>query len=301
MNRRLCVSLAILVIAILIQVPVPAEDDAVAADAVTLKVLTWNIQMLPTVLGTFDNRLDKMQAERTPWIIEFLNQCDYDIVCLQEVLDPAIQKLLEEGLKSVYPYEVPPQYAADGRAFSNGVLFMSRVPITYVAHVVFDDLTRIEMFTSKGCCLIEGEKEGHKFQLGATHFPTGKQITKDKAVVSIAEKLLQPNRRDGVPLILAGDFNTSKGSPEYDELLKLTGTADFPIDDPRPYSSDSQNSWKTDKPGKRALIDHVLLDPRGTATAFLRITIQRAKREHEGKTIDLADHYGVAAEIALRH
>lgn len=276
-----------------------AQDAEPASDAVTLKVLTWNIQMLPTVLDALDKRLDKMQAERAPWIIEFLNQCDYDIVCLQEVLDPAIQKQLEEGLKAAYPYEVPPQYAADGRAFSNGVLFMSRVPIKYVAHVVFDDLTRIEIFTSKGCCLIEGEKDGYAFQLGGTHFPTGKQVTKDKAVVSIAEELLQPNRRDGIPLILAGDFNTSKGSPEYDELLKLTGTADFSIDDPRPYSSDSQNSWKTDKPRKLNLIDHILLDPCGTATAFSRITIQRARREHEGKTIDLADHYGVAAEIAF--
>lgn len=277
-----------------------AQPDSAAAGAGTaLKVLTWNIQMLPAAFSQMDRRLDKMQAERAPWIIDHLNQSDYDVVCLQEVLDVAMQRKLEAGLKEQYPYEVPPQYAADGRAFSNGVLIMSRVPIRYVAHVVFDDLSRIEVFTSKGCCLVEGEKDGVPFQLAGTHFPTGRQAIKDKAVAAIAERLLAPHRRPGVPQILLGDFNTDKGSPEYDALLRLTETADFPVDDPRPYSSDSRNSWKTGKPNKLNLIDHVLLNPCGTASAFMRVTIQRPTREYEGRTIDLADHYGVAAELTL--
>ncbi|HNR30311.1 MAG TPA: alpha/beta fold hydrolase [Candidatus Hydrogenedentes bacterium] len=280
--------------------PLPAKAETAPPPETVLKVLTWNIQMLPATFGAIDPRLDKMQAIRAPWIIEYLNQSDYDVLCLQEVLDTAILDQLEAGLKTVFPHVVPPQYAADGRAFSNGVLFMSRVPIRYVAHVVFEDLSRIEMFTSKGCCLVEGEKDGIPFLLAGTHFPTGKQAIKDKAVTAIAERLLGPHRREGVPVILAGDFNTAKGSQEYGELLRITETTDFPVDDPRPYSSDSRNSWKTDKPRKLSLIDHVLLDPRGTATAFSRIAIQRPTREYEGRTIDLADHYGVIGEFVLR-
>lgn len=295
MNNRTMLVTAVL--AWLCCAAVPAQEPAPDA-GVELKVLTWNIQMLPTLLASFDDRLSKMQAQRVPWVIEHLNQCDYDILCLQEVMDPAAQKALEEGLKAEYPYTVPPQFA-EGRAFSNGVLFMSRVPIHYVAHVVFDDLTRIELFTSKGCCLIEGEKGGVTFQLAGTHFPTGKQVTKDKAVVSICEKLLLPNRRPGVPQFLAGDFNTRRGSPEYDVLLRSAGMTDAPVDDPRPFSSDSQNSWKKGK-SKGALIDYVLINAGGTTSAITRLTIQRPTREFEGETVDLADHYGVIAHIVLK-
>ena len=45
-------------------------------------------------------------------------------------------------------------------------------------------------------------------------------------------------------------------------------------------------------------IDHVLLNPHGTHHDHAADRAARAQ-EHEGKTIDLADHYGVVAEILL--
>jgi hypothetical protein len=44
----------------------------------------------------------------------------------------------------------------------------------------------------------------------------------------------------------------------------------------------------------------VLLNPRGTGTAIVRQTIQRVRKEYEGKSIDLSDHYGLVAEILLK-
>jgi hypothetical protein len=55
-----------------------------AAKKSNLKVLTWNIQMLPT-FGFLSQDLQKGQALRAPWIIEYLNQQDYDIIALEEV------------------------------------------------------------------------------------------------------------------------------------------------------------------------------------------------------------------------
>jgi len=111
-----------------------------------------------------------------------------------------------------------------------------------------------------------------------------------------------------MPQFLIGDMNTKPGTDQFRILRKTTEMQDFPIDDERPYTCDSNNSWN---PGKKdpSKPGHVLLNPRGparkpcargTGTTIMRQTIQRARKEHEGKTIDLSDHYGVVAEILLK-
>ncbi len=267
---------------------------------VKLTVLTWNIQMLPALLDRFSSDLRKKQNERAPWIVDYLNAQDYDVICFQEVFDQNALAVLKEGLKGKYPYAVDPQYASPWRALGNGVLFVSRAPIRYVNHVTYPGLERVEWWTSKGCCLIEGVKDGFRFQMAGTHFPTGKQRIKDAALAAIHDRLL-PLCKDRVPLIVLGDFNTRKGSSEYETLLKTLEVQDSSIDDLRPYTSDSINSWKSGKTGRGpALIDHVLLDAHGTATVFDRASIQRATHEYQGAPMDLSDHYGLVAEILLR-
>ena len=264
----------------------------------SLSILTWNIQLLPDMQG-LSKDLDKMQAERLPWIIEFLNKQDYDVLCLQEVFDPLLSPKLIEGLKARYPHVVMPQFHPEGRLFSNGVLFMSRVPIKYIAHITFTGLEDEEAVTSKGCCLIEGEKDGVRFQLAGTHYPTGKQVVKDQCTRDIQEKLLAPNSRKGIPQFLAGDLNTANTQPEFKNLMQLLGVAEFPINDPRPYTVDNDNSWRTSK--KPQHIDHILLNPNGTSSTVTSQTINRPRREFNGKTIDLADHYGVVAHATIQN
>ncbi len=264
-----------------------------------LKVLTWNVQFLPAFLAAFSEHLQKLQSERAPWIAEYLNGLDYDVICFQEAFDNKAVAALIDGLKQKYPYVVFPQYASQWRALSNGVLFMSRAPIRYVDHVTYPGLSRIEWWTSKGCCLIEGIKDGIRFQMAGTHFPTGRQSGKDASVAAICSRIL-PHREAGVAFIALGDFNTRKGSPEYEELLKALNVRDFPIDDPRPFTSDPENTWKKGRARGPSLIDHVLLDPNGSGTEFARRFVQRATHEYQGAKMDLSDHYGLAAEIVLK-
>jgi hypothetical protein len=44
-----------------------------------------------------------------PWIIEYLNKQDYDIVALEEVTDRKITEDLKRGLIERYPYIVAPR------------------------------------------------------------------------------------------------------------------------------------------------------------------------------------------------
>lgn len=278
----------------------PAAVTARAEGGTRLKLLTWNIQMLPSLFGGRIEKLDKMQHLRAGWIVEYLKQQDYDVVCLQEAFDPRCVKILVDGLKDTYPHIVVPRYGGHFWQQSSGVMFLARVPIRHVAHVVYPTGERIERFAAKGATLIEGSKDGVVFQIAGTHFQTGKERFKRQDAQTAARDLLQPNRRDRVPQFFVGDFNIRKDTPEYEVLMRETGMVEFPIDDPRPYTSDATNSWKRGTQ-KQSQIDHVLLDARGTKTTVTRQQIQRARREHRGDTIDLADHYGVIAEVTVEN
>jgi endonuclease/exonuclease/phosphatase family metal-dependent hydrolase len=305
----LAVSAAFLFWAIYASRPVCLEDhvtpeqktvQAAAQTQTSLKILTWNIQMLPAMFGTWVAKLDKMQHLRASWIVDYLKQQDYDVVCLQEAFDPQSVKLLVDGLTPVYPYVVLPRYGGHIWQQSSGVLFLSRVPIKHDAHVVFSAGAGVERFAAKGCTLVEGIKDGLSFQVAGTHFQTGRDSFKLADSRMAAEDILKAHRRDKVPQFFVGDFNIKKDSPQYVQLLKDTGMVEFPIDDPRPYTSDSNNSWKTGKQ-KLVHIDHILLDPQGTQATITVQHIQRAKHEYNGKPIDLSDHYGIIAEALLRN
>ena len=290
------------------------EAHRVAAEPtgakVNLKILTWNIQMLPTAFDRFSESLQREQKLRAPWIIEYLNGQDYDIVVLQEVIDPAITESLKQGIKERYPYIVAPESKMRIAGASGGILFASKIPLRYITHVVYKNVAGIDALAEKGCTLVEGEKDGVRFQIAGTHLQAGHQDMKDKEYVELADGIIKPYRKEGMPQFLIGDMNTKRGggflpssrrpgTDKFQILLKTTEMQDFPIDDERPYTCDSNNSWN---PGKKdpSKPDHVLLNPRGTGTTIMRQTIQRARKEHEGKTIDLSDHYGVVAEILLR-
>ena len=63
----------------------PIELKAVEND--TIKIVSWNIKMVPKVLGLLTKSARKKQKERTPRIIQYLNNSNFDIVILQELFD----------------------------------------------------------------------------------------------------------------------------------------------------------------------------------------------------------------------
>lgn len=281
----------------------PAPPQTAAKPETTLNVLTYNIQMLPALFGTWVDPLDKMQHTRTAWIADYLKQQDYDVVCLQEAFDPRCVKEIVDGVAPVYPYVVLPRYGIHRWQQSNGILFVSRVPIKAVGNVIFPRGERIERYAAKGCTLVEGVKDGLSFQIAGTHFQTGDGRFRLADSKVSAEDLLKPHRRDRTPQFFIGDFNIRKdtdASSNYAQLLKDSEMRDFPIDDPRPYTVDPNNSWKKGKQ-KPGHIDHILLDPRGTETTVKVQHIERPVQEYLGKKIDLSDHYGVSAEILLKN
>ncbi|HOX38221.1 MAG TPA: endonuclease/exonuclease/phosphatase family protein [Candidatus Brocadiia bacterium] len=288
-------------------VAVPAETapagpaapiETAAAKKANLKLLAWNVQLLPTTLSRFAKSLQKQQELRAPWIVEYLNAQDYDVVVLQEVIDKRATEKIKEGLKASYPYIIAPVPEKGVAGASGGNLIASRIPMKYVAHIVFENVAGVDRIATKGCVIAEGEKDGVIFQIVGTHLQAGHQEEKDKQYVEMGDKVIKPHRRDAVPQILAGDFNTDEGTDKFEMLLGATGMRAYPMTDPRPFTIDPENSWS--RPGKRlGRPDHIFLNPCGTGSTIIGQTVQRARREHEGKIMDLSDHYGLIAEIVL--
>jgi endonuclease/exonuclease/phosphatase family metal-dependent hydrolase len=276
-----------------------SAGEARAGAKGNLRILTWNIQMLPTALDRFSKSLQCGQKLRAPWVIEYLSQQDYDVVVLQEVVDPAITTALKEGLKARYPHLVAAPSKMGIAGASGGILFASRIPLRYVTHVVYKHVGGVDALAEKGCTLVEAEIDGVRFQIAGTHLQAGHQDLKEKEYAELYEGIIKPYRKEGVPQILAGDFNTQPGTDKFELLLKTTEMQAYSINDDQPYTIDSKNSWKSGKT-RSGKPDHILLNPRGTGTTIVRQAVQRARREHEGRTIDLADHYGLIAEIAIR-
>ncbi len=278
--------------------PSKSTDAAADGPAANLKLLTWNIQMLPTALSFASDSLKKGQAMRAPWIVEYLNARDYDIVVLQEVIDRPITDQLKAGLKKSYPHQVAFEGRGGVAGCGGGILFASRIPLKYVAHIVYEHITGVDKLAEKGCLLVEAECSGVTIQIAGTHLQAGDDATRDQQFVEMGEKIIAPYRRDGVPQLLVGDMNVATTEESFPLLLTATEMTAFSLDDADPFTVDGHNSWN--QPGKRAKhIDHVLLNPRGTNSTILCQTVQRARRKHEGRTVDYADHYGVIAEIRI--
>ena len=84
----------------------PIELKAVEND--TIKIVSWNIKMVPKVLGLFTKSARKKQKDRAPRIIQYLNNTDFDIVILQELFDQSITKKFSKDLRTNYPYILSP-------------------------------------------------------------------------------------------------------------------------------------------------------------------------------------------------
>ncbi len=248
MNRRthlLLIAQAVAAVACCGLLPA-AEPNPEAAPA-RLKLLTWNIQMLPTFPSV--EPLRKMQAVRAPWIVEFLSAQDYDVVVLEEVIDKKITEELKSGLKPAYPYIVSVDAKRGLSGCSGGILFASKIPLKYVDHIVYKHISGVDAMAEKGVVLVELELGGMRLQIAGTHMQAGDDQMREKEIPEIYEGIIRPHHTAGVPQILAGDLNIGADEEAFQVLLKTTEMSNFPLDDPHPYTTDGENSWN--RPNKR--------------------------------------------------
>ena len=271
-----------------------SENHSLKKD--TLKILSWNIQMLPDLYIPFTKLVRKKQKVRLPEIIKYLEKSDYDLIVLQEVFDLQMKKKLEKKLKKNYPHIQLPIKKGWGIKLSNGVMFLSKHPIELIDKVIFNVSKKSDRMAQKGCALIEIRFLGQKILVAGTHLDSKGQETRDKQYQMIKDKIIDPYKSLEKNFLLAGDLNTEVKSKAFERMIQLFDLENSTLKEARPYTYDGNNSWITYD--NKGWIDYILhqLTPNNKV---INQYIIRPKMSYKNSTMDLADHYGIVLEIMM--
>ncbi|MFK7796802.1 MAG: sphingomyelin phosphodiesterase [Aureispira sp.] len=261
-----------------------------------LKVLSWNVQLLPRSFSMFSKALRKKQAVRTPWIIAHCQQADYDVIVFQEVFDKPLSKQLQAALLASYPYQVQP-LKQSGRLTSSGILIVSKWPIQKVGAVVYPKGAHEDAWAAKGCTIVELQQGENAVYIAGTHLQAGgSNAAKTQRALQYQsiKTVLDMVTNDSLAIVLAGDLNTRKSERfVYSNMLDTLNMQDKPLDEERPYTIDLNNTWNIG--GLNQQLDYILLRPQQSRLQLQQQKLLRLQKKWKEQPMDLADHYGVIA------
>ena len=275
------------------------NNDFSADQSAELKVLSWNIFMLPRMIKRTG------QMDRAPHIADQLNASDYDVLVFQEAFDKKTRTLLAEQFKEEFPYQWGPAYPKGGFLKTNsGIWFVSRLPIQFVDQMEFNDCAGIDCRGRKGAVLIEVEKDGITYQVMGTHLDSQPMerdaLVRIKQYEQIYAEIVKENEKPGVPQVLCGDYNTRLQEPHYYKtmLTKLDAKDG-------PYLGDEQityNGFCNDLIGDSQcmeVLDYIFVRKNNVPFKEIKreIKVFQADWHKRGKKKDLSDHYAI--EIVL--
>lgn len=264
------------------------------AQAESLRVLTWNVFMLPKPIKW------SMQEERAKTIINEISKRNNDVVVLQEAFDWKFQAQLRMKLRKQYPYQF---YL--GRKFvsftvyGSGVYYLSKYPFKNVKNIFFNDCGMADCLASKGTALLEFKFGNKNIQIASTHMQAGgqpKYVQVRSRQLSQIKNMFQNVHRAGVPQFLIGDLNIDGLlDEEYLRALDYLEMSSTPLEGELPYS----NGFPTlcySKPGddNRQWLDHVFVRGNGSVSEKKVIPFYGKFRN---RTCALSDHHGVEAVL----
>ncbi len=263
----------------------------------TIKILSWNIQMLPMTLKKIG------QFERAVHIAEQLNVSDYDVIVFQEAFDDKVRKKLSEYLQLCFPYQSGP---ANEKGFfmrmNSGVWIVSKYPMRQVGEVQYKNCSGLDCFSRKGALMVEVEREGKPIQLVGTHLQSGDGKKNAKVRVKqyhqLRDELLAQYNREGVPQVICGDFNTKKNEEGYYETMVNTFMADDgALEGAQQFTYDGNLNDMVIEKTEPCLLDYIFLKSNKVNYQSVVRTIKSfTAKWHETKR-NLSDHF--ALEIII--
>jgi len=270
----------------------PADADA----GKELKILCWNIYMLPQFIFNTGKR------RRAREIVKELSKENYDIIVFQEAFLGAARRIIKKGLEEKYPYRIGP---ANRKPWliktSSGVWMLSKIPLTQIKTIQYKDCDGFaDCFARKGALLVEGEYLGQKFQLMGTHIQASGPDSVKQSQYAEIKTLLDENKTEGVPQILAGDFNMAKDRKGYEPMIKTLDVEEYEPASELKFTASSLNDFRVG--GNDRLIDFIFYKPNGIQPVKLIRNVRRFAsslpcfRNH----CDLSDHFAVEAILRFK-
>lgn len=297
----------------------PAQAPVVVVDSTTsdyqpqLKVLSWNIYLLPRLIRKIG------QLERSKLIAEKLAGADYDVIVFQEAFDKKARTILWDIIKDTYPYAIGPVNEDVRKAFTitnGGVWIVSKHPLKEIGEILFDDCKGFDCGSRKGALMVEVQKDGITYQVIGTHLQADdspkKEDIRNKQLLQIKNELVDPHHIDGTPQLLCGDFNIHKRDVKHYNQMLVTLAAtednvcspDLVDDNPaitdEVFTYDCNNNDLVDYEESTTL-DYILVKNNNFAFTTIRRKVTTflgnwtSKKLHNRK--NLSDHHAV--EIVL--
>lgn len=260
-----------------------------------LRILSWNIYMLPSLAMPNGIKV------RSKLIASRIKDADFDIVVFQEAFNPKSREALRELLKDTYPYSAgPANEKRQALRLNSGIWILSKIPLKIVGEIQFSKARGFDVFSRKGAMMVEAEHNGTLFQIIGTHLNAGEtQKIRDIQYRELQEKLLRPNRKDDVPQVICGDFNTDKRDRDsYQRMISILQVPDYEVDGACLFSYDGlNNDLISPNYRKQELLDYIFYQSNGMSGARIERSFHRYSHTWSRRHKDLSDHYAVAASI----
>lgn len=283
-----------------------------AAASVTgprVKVLSHNVQMLPPILG------GKANDTRADLVAKSDYVKGYDVVVLEEMFDNGPSNTLKSRLSTQYPHQTP----VLGRSTSGwdetlgayswltpedgGVTILSKWPIVHKVQFVYADGCGADWFSNKGFVYARLDVRGTPVHVVGTHaqaedplcFGSGADVRASQfgEIDAFLDGLAIPSNEQ---VIITGDLNVNKSSPEYAEMLATTDAAAPTSYTGHPFSWDPTTNPLAS--GGQEHLDYVLYRRANAKPAIRTNTVlapQSPPWVSGGTTFtDYSDHYPVA-------
>lgn len=261
-----------------------------------LKILTWNIYMLP-----YCNLLHK-NCKRARFIAEKLYESPYDIIVLEEAFDSRARRIIKERLRGRFPYIYGPANDIFPSIRTNsGIWILSTIPLEKLKEIEYKKSFGFDALARKGAVMFEGNWKGNEFQLIGTHLQADSpdEIRREQCK-EIASSLLHRYAKPKVSQIICGDFNIEQDDTlNYKYMLytldvengRMEGGLNTSYDE-----VDNALAWKAN--GKKQLIDYILVR-NSPLINFIQRKVSVFREYIDNNCIELSDHYAIEATIAF--
>ncbi len=262
-----------------------------------LKILSWNIYMLPPLIK---RQFKKKRARRIP---EVILPEGYDIIVFQESFHFWARHILRRKLKQEYPYQYGP---ANMRAASirtnSGIWIVSKIPLTPLGTVRYDECSGFDCMSRKGSALLEGTWQGQQFQILGTHLESGDQEVRNTQYPQV-RAILDEHKKDGVPQIICGDFNTAKKSADYPKMLEMLDAEDGELLNQEITLDGTSDDFKNRGTGRTSakIIDYIFYRGNGHVPKKMEREARQPEYPEPWKKtyVGLADHNAVELRIVF--
>lgn len=265
-----------------------------AAD--TLRVLSWNIFMVPPAIFKSD------QMNRAQMIGEVLDKCGADVLVLQETFMKKTREAIQAKIGGKYVYDSGKPKGSGFFKTNSGVWILSKLPINDLQFVRYKNCHGSDCFSGKGAYVFSVTKGNHKVFMAGTHVQSADAApTRQKQFAQlVAETAHIPA---DVPFLITGDLNTDlHNAAEYKAMLQTLQAEDGPMGGEK-YSYAADNDLAKRFFGEsNSTLDYMLVRDKAQKIAAVKRTIFKFTSVTFGTHTfkDLSDHYALSSEVIFK-